>query len=183
MWDGPGASSRFDQQSPRCQGGRFTDLAFRHNLRRMSDSALVRQLSQVDLFAGVSDRVLRRIAGRGETVNFQAHAHVVEQGSQVSGWAAFSPEGVRFYLILEGSANVEVHGIQRGTLRPGQYFGEASLIDGEPRSATVIAGPNGLSAFALSAWAFRPILEENPPIALAMLKVLARRVREAESRT
>jgi CRP/FNR family transcriptional regulator, cyclic AMP receptor protein len=149
----------------------------------MSDYALVRQLAQIDLFAGVSDKVLRRIAERGELAKFEPLAHVVEQGSQVSGWAAFSPEGVRFYLILDGSANVEVHGIRRGTLGPGQYFGEAALIDGEPRSATVIAGPAGLSAFALSAWAFKPILEENPPVALAMLKVLARRVREAESRS
>jgi CRP-like cAMP-binding protein len=149
----------------------------------MTDDNLIRQLAKVDLFAGLSDKVLQRIEGQGETVSFEPFTHVTEEGSKVSGWAPFSPEGVRFYLILGGSADVEVHGIRRGTMSPGQYFGETSLIDGEPRSATVIAGPDGLSAFAVTAWAFAPILEENPPVAMAMLKVLARRLREAESRS
>lgn len=148
----------------------------------MSDDTLVKQLSEVDLFAGLSDKVLRSIAEQGESVTIDAFEHVTEEGSKVSGWAPFSPEGVRFYLILEGSADVEVHGDRRGTLGPGDYFGETSLIDGEPRSATVIAGPDGISAFSLSAWSFAPILEENPPVAMAMLKVLARRLRAVESR-
>lgn len=148
----------------------------------MSDDALVQQLAAVDLFAGLSDKVLRHIASEGRMTSFAAGAHVTEEGSSVSGWAPFSPEGVCFYLITEGKADVQVHGVHRAALETGQYFGETSLIDGEPRSATVIAGPSGLSAFALSAWAFAPILEQNPPVAMTMLKVLAGRLRAAEAR-
>ncbi len=148
----------------------------------MSDDALHKTLSDVDLFAGLPSKVIKSIAAEGHTKAFAAGAPVTEEGSKVGGWAPFSPDGVCFYVILEGTADVEVHGVYRTTLGAGQYFGETSLIDGEPRSATVIAGPNGVTAFALSAWAFAPILEQNPPVALAMLKVLAARLRAAEAR-
>jgi len=63
----------------------------------------------------------------------------------------------------------------------GQGFGEISLIDGEPRSATVRAGAEGLQTFALSAWEFRPLLEENPTVAVELLKTLSARLRAAEA--
>ncbi len=148
----------------------------------MSDDALITQLAAVDLFAGLPDKVLKRIAQDGNVEAFGAGTHVTEEGSAVAGWAPFSPQGVRFYLILDGSAGVEVHGKSVGEMSAGQYFGETSLIDGEPRSATVVAGSGGMRAFTLTAWAFSPILKENPAVALALLKVLAARLRAAESR-
>jgi len=148
----------------------------------MSDAAIVNTLSEVDLFSGLPDRVIKKIAAEGRTVAFEAGTPVTEEGSSVKGWASFSPTGVCFYVILDGSADVEVHGEHRITLGAGQYFGETSLIDGQPRSATVVAGPDGMKAFSLSAFDFAPILEENPPVALALLKVLASRLRAAEAR-
>jgi CRP/FNR family transcriptional regulator, cyclic AMP receptor protein len=148
----------------------------------MSDAAIVKTLSEVDLFSGLPDRVVKKIAAEGRTVAFEGGTPVTEEGSSVKGWASFSPNGVCFYVILEGSADVEVHGEHRITLGAGQYFGETSLIDGQPRSATVVAGPDGMKAFSLSAFDFAPILEQNPPVALALLKVLAARLRAAEAR-
>jgi CRP/FNR family cyclic AMP-dependent transcriptional regulator len=148
----------------------------------MSDAAIVKTLSEVDLFSGLPDKVIKRIAAEGRTVTFDAGTPVTEEGSSVKGWASFSPNGVCFYVILDGSADVEVHGEHRIALTQGQYFGETSLIDGQPRSATVVAGPDGMRAFALSAFDFAPILQENPPVALALLKVLASRLRAAEAR-
>jgi CRP/FNR family transcriptional regulator, cyclic AMP receptor protein len=149
----------------------------------MSDDALVQSLAAVDLFAGLPEKVLKRIATEGSRKKFAPGAAITEEGSSVSGWAPFSPEGVCFYVVLDGSAEVEVRGEQRATLDPGQYFGETSLIDGEPRSATVLAGPNGVETFALSAWAFAPILEQNPQVAIGMLKVVVKRLRAAEARS
>lgn len=148
----------------------------------MSDAALLKTLSEVDLFAGLPDKVIRKIAGEGRTVSFDADTPVTEEGSSVKGWASFAPNGVCFYVILSGSADVQVHGEHRITLGAGQYFGETALIDGLPRSATVVAGPDGMTAFSLTAFDFAPILEENPPVALALLKVLASRLRAAEAR-
>ncbi len=72
-------------------------------------------------------------------------------------------------------------GKSRPTLTPGQGFGEISLLDGLPRSATVRAGSGGLKTFGLSAWEFIPILDENPSVARALLKVLCSRIRSIES--
>ena len=83
--------------------------------------------------------------------------------------------------LLEGSAEVEVNGVVRGPLNVGDYFGEISLVDGLPRSATVVAGPDGLSTFALSALAFEPVVKENPEVAQALLKALTARIRSLES--
>ena len=148
----------------------------------MTDDALIARLAGIDLFDGLSDRVLRRIAGEGKNVTFAAGTVVTEEGASVSGWAPFSPDGVCFYVIQDGTADVAVHGEYRATLAAGSYFGETSLVDREPRSATVTAGPDGMTAFAVTAWAFAPILEENPSVAMALLKVITRRLRAAEAR-
>ena len=47
--------------------------------------------------------------------------------------------GNDFFLILDGHARVEVTPRKRSRLGPGQYFGEMSLLDGDPRSASVVA--------------------------------------------
>ena len=146
----------------------------------MSDEIL-QSLGQVDLFHGLSNKVLKHIASEGTVRSYDPGQAIVEEGASVSGWSSFSREGVCFYVILEGSGEVEVHGVPKGTLAAGQYFGEASLIDGQPRTATVVAGPDGMKAFALSAWAFAPILEENPGMAITMLKVIVGRLRRAEA--
>jgi len=148
----------------------------------MSDDALVQTLSDIDLFEGLSSKVMKHIASEGTTRTFAAGEAVTEEGEGVTGWASFSPQGVCFYVILEGAADVAVDGEHRATMGAGQYFGETSLIDGKPRSATVVAGPDGMKAFALTAWAFKPILEEHPSVAMTMLQVLAGRLRAAEAR-
>jgi CRP/FNR family transcriptional regulator, cyclic AMP receptor protein len=148
----------------------------------MGDDVILQRLSGVDLFSGLPQRELKRIAETGSTKAFPAGASVVEEGASVSGWAPFSPDGVCFYVILEGTAEVLVHGEPRATLETGQYFGETSLFDHQPRSATVLAGPQGMTAFSISAWDFAPILERNPSAAMAMLKVLAGRLRAADAR-
>jgi CRP-like cAMP-binding protein len=147
----------------------------------MSDE-IVQRLGEIDLFAGLPTKVLKHIASEGTTRSYDPGVPIVEEGENVKGWSSFSKEGVCFYVILGGSADVEVHGTKRGSLGAGQYFGETSLIDGKPRTATVTAGADGLRVFALTAFAFAPILEENPSIAITMLKVIVGRLREAEAR-
>lgn len=146
----------------------------------MSDD-IVEHLSKIDLFEGLSPKVLKHIASEGTTRTYAPNEAIVEEGASVKGWSSFSREGVCFYVILDGSGEVAVHGVPKGTLSAGQYFGEASLIDGQPRTATVTAGPDGMTAFALTAFAFAPILEANPSMAIQMLKVIVGRLRRAEA--
>jgi CRP-like cAMP-binding protein len=89
-------------------------------------------------------------------------------------------EGARFYLILEGEASVTVNGQDRGTRGPGETIGEYSLLDGQPRSATVVA-KTPIRTLSLASWNFRPLLAEEPTLAEALLVELCRRLRETEA--
>ena len=66
-------------------------------------------------------------------------------------------------------------------LGPGDYFGEISLIDGKPRSATVTAA-GSLTTLAVPHLAFSEMLDENPAAARDVLIQLCARLREAEAR-
>jgi CRP-like cAMP-binding protein len=85
-----------------------------------------------------------------------------------------------FFVIVEGNATVSVGGEVRATLGPGDYFGEVALIDEGPRSASITAATDILS-YGLTAWEFKPFVEEHPQVAWAMLQTLARRLREAQA--
>jgi len=63
----------------------------------------------------------------------------------------------------------------------GELVGELAALDGEPRSATVRA-IEGVSALALSVDAFRGFLESRPAVALILLRMLARRLRDADAK-
>jgi len=146
----------------------------------MTGPELVPLLDGVDLFHGLSPKVLGQIAERGHVAEYAPGTVVIVQGDSVEGFKAFSPGGVEMHVIIGGSARVEVYGQQHAELVPGAYFGEISLIDGRPRSADVIAGSDGLRTLALSKWTFEDLLEKHPEIAVPMLRVLAARLRADE---
>jgi CRP/FNR family transcriptional regulator, cyclic AMP receptor protein len=136
----------------------------------MSDDRL-EQLRSVPLFAGLKDRELNYVLGRTREVDHTG-GEIVEEGTK----------GVGFHLILEGTATVLQHGEVRRTLGPGDYFGEISLIDGKPRSASI--RPEGhVRTLSLAAWNFEPLLEKHPLLAHELLLGLCAHVREAEARS
>ena len=61
-------------------------------------------------------------------------------------------------------------------LGPGEFFGELSLLDGQPRIANVVA-EEPTTCLALASWDFEAILAEEPGVALAVLRGVARRLR------
>ena len=58
-----------------------------------------------------------------------------------------------FHLILEGEADIEVSGRYVATFGPGDYFGEVSLIDGKPRTATVRT-KTPMRSLVIPSWSF-----------------------------
>jgi CRP-like cAMP-binding protein len=134
-------------------------------------TTMAESLRAVPLFAELSDRDLRQLA---ESMHEKAYSTGQEVMTEGEG-------GIGFFVILEGTAHVSVGGRQQGELRPGSYFGEMALLDGELRSASVVAGED-LRCAGMTAWNFRPFVRDHPDIAWALLKALARRVRDAESR-
>lgn len=136
----------------------------------MTDSSIVDALRATDLFSSLSGRAAGKVADRCRVISHPEGKEVATEGD----------EGVGFHLITEGTASVTVHGTSRPSLRPGDYFGEISLIDGKPRSATVVA-QTPLTTISLVAWAFQPILDDEPEVAKVLLLHTCARLRAAES--
>jgi CRP/FNR family transcriptional regulator, cyclic AMP receptor protein len=86
--------------------------------------------------------------------------------------------GDAFYVIVRGRAGVAGKSLSR-TLREGDYFGEIALIDGGPRSATVIA-LDELRTIEIQKAAFLTFLEREPGVARRIMASLAKRVRALE---
>lgn len=129
----------------------------------------VAMLGSVSLFEELTEKELRAVLETGKEVAHDEGHEVVRQGDS----------GAGFHLILEGEASVLVGGKERATLGPGDYFGEMSLLDEGPRSATVRA-TSPLRTFSLTSWKFSPMLERHPSIALKMLVEMSRRLRRLE---
>ena len=127
-------------------------------------------LGRCGLFSGLPDDSLRALHRSGKQMTFAAGEPLMREGD----------DGGRFFLILDGEAVVEKGGTEHATLTCGDAVGELSLIDGEPRTATVTAkGP--VRAFTLVAWNFTAVMREHPEIAERVMQFLARRLRAAEN--
>jgi CRP-like cAMP-binding protein len=140
-------------------------------MKGRSDSKRARDsLAQVPLFAGLPPRHLKRIGDLTEEVRFMEGATVVRQGDA----------GDTFFVILEGEAKVAgPSGRVVNRLRPGEYFGEISLLDGGPRTASVVAETR-LTMLALSRSALLRVVQREPAVGVRLLGHVAMMLRRLE---
>jgi len=144
-------------------------------LEPVSSGATVKQgdkierLKEVRIFEECSQRQLRSIA---------RIALVFDAPAGTTLTRAEEP-GDEFFLILDGTASVDVATEKRGPLRPGAFFGEMSLLDGGPRSATIVA-ETPVRLLVISRRDFSLLLKEVPGLTQSLLVTLSRRVRQAE---
>lgn len=125
-------------------------------------------LAEIPLFATLSRRHLGKIAHVATTKRYAPGSALVRAGDQANA----------FYVILDGRARVETpHG--GVDLQIGDFFGEMALIDGEPRSATVVA-VGEVYVLAITRTKFLKVLESEPKIALAIMATLSRRLRAVQ---
>jgi CRP/FNR family transcriptional regulator, cyclic AMP receptor protein len=129
-------------------------------------SSMAKLLSGVPLFSELSTKELNAIASAAKEVSHRAGSALAREGES----------GIGFFLITDGTAKVTVGGRARTTLRPGDFFGEISLLDGGPRTATVTAETD-ITTLGLTQWVFKRLIEQHPSIASKMLKVMAQRLR------
>src|SRR5713226_6233249 len=129
----------------------------------------IERLKEVRMFEECSQRQLRSIARIAQVFDAPAGTMLTR---------ADEP-GDEFFLILDGTASVDVATEKRGPLRPGAFFGEMSLLDGGPRSATIVA-ETPVRLLVISRRNFSVLLREVPGLTQSLLVTLSRRVRQAE---
>ena len=99
----------------------------------MYNSAVARAsadvLKKVPLFAGLEKRELEQIAATMRERRFSEGDTVTEEGAG----------GAGFFIVESGQADIQVEGEARGTIGPGDYFGEIALLRDIPRTATARA--------------------------------------------
>jgi len=133
-------------------------------------------LAQIPLFGKLPPAERAELAGLLKTKPFEAHQPVVWLGE----------EGNDFYIVQSGKVAVSCPDesgkeVMLGTLGPGHFFGEISLLDGGPRTATVRTLSDAVM-LVLTREDFLHFLQRHPDAAIYMLTILGQRQRETNEK-
>ena len=123
-------------------------------------------LSGFSLFADLSTPELESLVDTFGEEAFQPGERVLRQGLS----------GTNFYVILEGTAAIRVDGVDRSSLRPGDYFGEISTLLGVPPVADIVA-QDRLRCLVLPGAELETYLVSHPRVMYRLLQGEARKVR------
>lgn len=131
---------------------------------------LAELLTEVGLFSRCTKRERQTIARHAQAADLPAGTDLVREGEP----------GDALFLILEGEAVVRREGHDVGQVGPGSHFGELAILDGAPRSATVVATTD-VKVAVLGIRMFRTLLREFPELAEQLLVGLAGELRKAQT--
>ena len=134
----------------------------------MDGDELIDTLGGFTLFADLSRPQLEEVAHTLEEEWFAQGQRVLREGFT----------GTGLYVIVDGEASVRIDGVERARLGRGDYFGEVSVLLGDPPVADVVAA-RPLHCLVLAAPDVEPFLVSHPRILYRMLQAQARRLRAA----
>ncbi|HLH60416.1 MAG TPA: cyclic nucleotide-binding domain-containing protein [Ktedonobacteraceae bacterium] len=132
-------------------------------------------LANVPLFSSLDRKELRELARSVQERTYSPGSVIIKQGDT----------GVGLYIITKGTVHItQVSNPDRpeedlGTAGTGEVIGEMALLDDLPRSATITA-VDEVTALLLPVWEFRTAMRNSPDIAIKLLSVLSRRLRNVE---
>jgi CRP-like cAMP-binding protein len=135
----------------------------------VTESAVVERLAQLALFADLRWPQLEAITHLFDEEVFAAGQRVLRRGLG----------GSALYVVIEGTAVVEVDGRERRKLGQGDFFGEISVLSGEPPSADVRA-TSLLRCLVVPGLQVEQFLLDHPQVLLRVLQAEARRLRDAD---
>ncbi|MFL5679117.1 MAG: cyclic nucleotide-binding domain-containing protein [Chloroflexota bacterium] len=118
------------------------------------------------LFRGLDPRHVATVADVATEVEFPAGRVIARQGEV----------GTGFFIVVDGRVRVVRDAQTLAELGPGEFFGELSVLDRQPRVAQVVA-EEPTTCLALASWDFERVLLEQPALTLAILRELAGRLR------
>jgi CRP-like cAMP-binding protein len=132
-------------------------------------SVAVERLSRLPLFAGLSKDELGRVARSFEEQQVSAGTRLTLEGAS----------GYSFFVIENGQVDVERGGEALETLAAGDFFGEAAILTGERRNATITASSDA-TVLVLFGTEFRVLESELPAAAEKIrLKMIERAARQS----
>jgi len=132
-------------------------------------------LQNVPIFSELSRRDLGRLAKLMVSRAIKAGEVIIKEGDQAAGFFVVSAGKLE---AVRGEGSGEQHLANYGA---GDFFGEMALFEGFPRSATVRAIDDS-ECLAMTRWDFMAEMRNHPEIAVGMLPVLVRRLRDSDSR-
>lgn len=136
--------------------------------------ALSTMLRQVSLFAPLDDDHLATVEGIAQRRRFRRGEVIFHRGDPGATLYVILSGRVRIYSTSEDGSEVVL-----GILWPGEFFGELSLLDGLPRSASAQA-LDDCEMLAIGREDFRRFLWEHPSASITVLEVLSRRLRRTD---
>ena len=122
-------------------------------------------IKRVPLFASASKHELEEIASLADEIDLPAERTVISEGDA----------GREFFVLIDGTADVERAGKKVASIGPGDFFGEIALITKTPRNATITT-TSPVRALVITDRAFRQLLDHSPQIAIGVLTALAERL-------
>ena len=123
-------------------------------------------LRGVPLFSRCSERELKFLASRTDDISVEAGRSLTRQGEPAD----------TFYVLLDGDAQVEVDGKIRRALHAGDFFGEISMLDRGPATATVTT-TSAARLMLMSHPQFRDAIKGNQDLLVRVLEVMGERLR------
>jgi cAMP-dependent protein kinase regulator len=127
-------------------------------------------LTDVGLFSRCTTRQRRTIARHAQIASLPAGETLIAEGEP----------GDALFVILDGRAIISRDSVELNRVGPGAYFGELAILDGEPRSATVVAETD-VKVAVIGIRMFRTLLREFSDLAEQLLIALAVELREART--
>ena len=131
-------------------------------------------LKNVPIFSELGRRDLGRLGKLMVPRPVKAGEVIIKEGDQAAGFFVISSGKVEVVHDVDGNAE------KLAELGPGDFFGEMALFEGFPRNATVRA-VDDTECLAMTRWDFTAEMKNHPEIAVGMVPVLVRRLREVES--
>lgn len=132
--------------------------------------ASVDSLRSATLFAGFSDDVLERIAGRFNEVELPPNQVLIEPRTAGSG----------LFVICDGTVEVEAHDMRRD-LGPGEVVGEISLVENDHTRRARVVTKTPVRLLALSRTDFDELASAEPELDAAVRDLAHRRLAELET--
>lgn len=139
----------------------------------MNDKILLDSISQADAFSGLNVQELAVLSERFVTLNFASQETVVAEGSQGKGFYIVI-SGILKVVLPENSDQGNKHrfsALTLNTLMTGDCFGEYSLLDDQPVSASIIAEEDA-ECLMINKEDFLAILDMHPVIAKTVYRNL-----------